>query len=76
MGCDGVLTGIAALAKHKIAGSTPVTRSRSAEDLAIRRLPPFPFRCRFGAGLSPGCGVQRPHRGVQVRRGGVRVAGW
>jgi len=28
MGWDGLVTGVAALAKHKVAGSTPVTRSR------------------------------------------------
>jgi hypothetical protein len=28
MGSDGLVTGVEALAKHKVAGSTPVTRSR------------------------------------------------
>jgi hypothetical protein len=50
------------LAKHKVVGSTPITRSRRFKDLAARRRAPRPIRCRFGAGSSPGWRVQRPHR--------------
>src|SRR5262245_37788619 len=63
------------IAKHKVAGSTPVTRSRSCEDLAVRRLAPRTIRCRFGAGSSPGPGGHRPHSGMQVSGLWVRVAG-
>jgi hypothetical protein len=71
---DDVMHRATALAKHKVAGSTPVTRSSSSGDLAVRCLALRLLRCRFGAGSSPAWGVQRPHRGVQVRRGEVRVA--
>ena len=34
MGSDGLVTGVEALAKHKVAGSTPVTRSQEVAELA------------------------------------------
>jgi hypothetical protein len=36
MRCDGVVTGVAAIAKHKVVGSTPITRSRKSRHVTIR----------------------------------------
>jgi hypothetical protein len=41
MRCDAVVTGVGALAMHKVAGSTPVTRFRNFKHLrasAVRKM--------------------------------------
>jgi hypothetical protein len=39
MASEGLVTGVAALAKHKVAGSTLVTRSRNVAELAAASTP-------------------------------------
>ena len=83
---DGLVTGVGALAKHKVAGSTPVTRSqnftalapssRSMKPLGCDRRSAWIFRSSYERSLNqvPPGGMTRPARETTLLGEKIRAA--